>query len=121
MAAGTKKLYLKMKHEYKYVCQNSRSTAPAVAAAVANARVDVRDFSRQRPKTGEEGAFEMDDDGEIGDGRLGLTTKEDLARMIAGLGGGGRLFEDPGADVVNCCCCCCCHCCCCSCCFRSCW
>ncbi len=58
-------------------------------------KLDVRDFSRQRPKTGEEGAFEMDDDGEIGDGRLGLTSKEDLARMIKGLQGGKRLFEDP--------------------------
>ncbi len=65
------------------------------AAAAAAARVDVRDFSRQRPKTGEEGAYELDDDGEVGDGKLGLTSKEDLARIVSGLRSGSRLFEDP--------------------------
>jgi hypothetical protein len=45
-------------------------------------RVSFQEISLQRPKTGEEGAYEMNDDGEIGEGNLGMTTEEDLKRFV---------------------------------------
>ena len=57
-------------------------------------RISVSDACSVRPRTGEESAFEMNDDGEIGDGRLGLTMSEDTMRnLLDGLQ--GNLFEDP--------------------------
>ena len=55
-------------------------------------RVSISDLATPRPKTGEEGAFEMNEDGEVGDGRLGLTSEANVMTMLKGLNGG--LFED---------------------------
>lgn len=46
------------------------------------ARVEIFDQSLVRPKTGEEGAFEMNEDGEIGDGRLGITSEENVKKIL---------------------------------------
>ena len=62
--------------------------------AARPSRVEIKEFSLTRPKTGEESAFDLNDDGEIGDGSLGLTSKERIQKMIAGLNG-KELFEDP--------------------------
>ena len=39
-----------------------------------------QEISLQRPKTGEEGAYEMDEHGEIGEGDLGISDEEEIQR-----------------------------------------
>ena len=39
-----------------------------------------QEISLQRPKTGEEGAYEMDEHGEIGEGDLGISDEEEINR-----------------------------------------
>ncbi len=46
--------------------------------------VSFQEISLQRPKTGEEGAYEMNDDGEIGAGDLGLTDEREIERYAYG-------------------------------------
>ena len=39
-----------------------------------------QEISLQRPKTGEEGAYEMDEHGEIGEGDLGISDEQEIQR-----------------------------------------
>ena len=41
-----------------------------------------QEISLQRPKTGEEGAYEMDEHGEIGEGDLGISDEEEINRYV---------------------------------------
>ena len=42
----------------------------------------MQEISLQRPKTGEEGAYEMDEHGEIGEGDLGISDEEEIGRYV---------------------------------------
>ena len=62
-------------------------------------RISVSDACSVRPRTGEESAFEMNDDGEIGDGRLGMSNEEEIRHILANLN--GELFEDPDFPAAS--------------------
>ena len=50
-----------------------------------------QEISLQRPKTGEEGAYEMDEHGEIGEGDLGISDEEEINRYVKNVYGNIRL------------------------------
>lgn len=58
-------------------------------------KISISDKQMERPKTGEEGIFEMNESSQLGEGNLGLMNEKEVKAMLESNKKKGRLFEDP--------------------------